>query len=154
MEKFKDKMMELIEMVVYAFVLFGVAMFIAYLICVFSKERDSIPMPAITQTLIYIGGLLGVAILFISNVVFEKMSEQVRVILFVISIYILGLIYFQSSAPHGPLDGIRYFLGFSVWILWMTGMVGAIWFVYKESVSNKYNRRLEEYKKSRISEIE
>ena len=66
-------------------------------------------------------------------------------------IYILGSIYFQFNAPNGPFDGPRYFVGFSIWILWMSAMALGLWLLYQRSFNKRYDDCLEKYQSKLVN---
>ncbi|MBE5960299.1 MAG: hypothetical protein E7256_02760 [Lachnospiraceae bacterium] len=145
MERVREKLVELLQVLIYGVIMFGGAMFLAYVLCLSIPERDYIPMEAITQVLHYIGGLLvGITICF-TNVVSEKMSDKMRIGLFAIMIYALGLTYFSFVAPVGPFADGLHFIGFSIWILTMEFMVGGVWWFYRKITEQKYQQSLEQY---------
>lgn len=154
MKLFKEKMIILFQVCVYMLTMFGGAMVIGYLLCLTGKERDYIPMEAITQTMIYVTALAISIVCFLTDFIFTKMGNAPRLILFFASIYVVGMTFFQFAAPHGPLDHIRYFMGFSIWILWMSGIALCIWLIYQNYTNNRYNNCLNRYKEKLAGKTE
>jgi len=154
MKVVKEKMIILFQVFVYMLAMFGGAMLIGYLLVVTGKEREYIPMEAITQTMIYVSTLALIVVCFLTDFIFTKMGNTLRLILFFGSIYVLGMTFFQFTAPHGPFDQIKYFVGFSIWILWMSGVALCIWLVYQNYTNNRYNNCLLRYKEKLSKKME
>lgn len=146
MRNFKEKILDLVDIGIFLAAVFGVGMFCAYILCLFIPERDHIPMEAIGQLLFYIV-VFGIGIIvFLSDIVFEHMKEEKRIMLFFLTIYIVGMCYFQVIAPHGPLDGFIYFFGFSFFLGSMGAIFTAGWYAYQTTINRKYNACLNNYK--------
>lgn len=147
MERLSDKLVELFKIILYAFAGFGFAMFLAYLLVLGTSTREYIPMAAISQTLCYIGGAVIAITVALSDIFLEKISLKIRIPLFFVLLYIMGMVYFQFNAPYGVLSGARYFIGFSIWIVYASAIVLGTWLLYSYLVNNKYDRCLNDYKK-------
>ena len=141
----KEKMQILFQVCIYGLAAFGWIMLCAYVLCNMIPEREYIPMGAIKQSLVYVGGLLFAILVCLTDFISNKMSEKVRIGSFFAIIYILGITCFQLNAPNGPFDGLRYFVGFSIWILWMSAMALGVWLLYQSSFNKKHNNCLEKY---------
>lgn len=143
-----EKLLEIFKLVIYAFAAFGALMFMAYIYCLITPSMEHIPMMAILQTIIYVSFITVMIGVFLTDVIFEKISYKARLIMFLVGIYIAGLTFFQYNAPNGPFDGIKYFLMFSVWLIWF-GIMGILtWNIYSSCINSRYNQCLERYKKS------
>ena len=145
MEGLRERLIELFKVGIFAFAGFGVAMFLGFLLS-WRNGLESIPTMAVAQTIIYTVGITGAVIVFLTDIVTEKVSQKIKNILFFITLYVLGLVLFQCRAPIGPFDRIAYFFAFSLWILYMSGIGFLGWFIYSRLMNQKYKAVLEKYK--------
>lgn len=140
-----EKLKILFQVCMYGLAAFGGIMLCAYALCSIIPERDYIPMAAIMQSLIYVGGLVFAILVSLTDFIFVKIGEKVRFGMFFIIIYVLGITCFQLNAPNRPFDGIQYFVAFSVWILFMSSLAFGVWLLYQYSFNKKYNECLINY---------
>lgn len=148
MKKVSEKIIEILRVGIYSFAIFGVVMFLAYIFCKSDESRQYISMEAVTQLLIYTIAITISVTIFLTDIVFEKLSNLPRIIMFFASIYIEGIIFFHLNAPKGPFYSIGYFLIFSSWLIWFSIMGLLSWSIYSNFVNTRYNDCLEKYKKS------
>jgi hypothetical protein len=153
MKFLEEKIKIIFQVGVYGLAAFGGIMLCAYIICAIIPERDYIPMAAILQSLFYVGGVTFAILISLTDFIFVKINDIVRIGLFFSIIYVLGITFFQLNAPNRPFDGIRYFIGFSVWILYMASIALGVWLLYQYSFNKKYNDCLANYQ-SKLAESE
>lgn len=145
MNKLEEKLNILIQVLIYSFAAFGVAMFIGYLLCILMPERNYIPMMAILQTLIYIGGVAFAILVTLTDFISDRIPEKIRIVSFFTLIYVMGIIFFQFNAPNRPFDEAKYFFEFSIWVVWISAMALGVWLLYQCFLNRKYNNCLIKY---------
>lgn len=139
----KERLIRLLEVLCFGIVLFGGAILLGYL---YKKAycEEVLAMAFIDQILMYVGAIMFGLIIFYVDVLPERMSYVLKLILSVSLLYIISLIYFSQTMIN-PLQNVSAFIAYTVWFILMMTFIGTIWFLYQMFLGHRYNKYLAKF---------
>jgi hypothetical protein len=129
----------------YALSLLGILMIGIYVTCMLI-DRVSVKVVLFEQLFIYVGvSALGIIVCF-TDVIFQKVGQRLRIIIFGMIVYVLSLIAFSKTMIN-PISNLGMLLYYTFLYASLLVFICYSWMRYEKMIQKNYEEKLKKFKR-------